>query len=165
MSATPTTTTRPAPPFPIVLYDGECGLCDASVRFLLRWDWREELRFASLQSPCGQELLRQHGLPAGYLDSVVLVEQGKAWRSSEAAWRLALRFPLPWRWLSLLRWVPLPLREWGYAWVAARRTWWPRPAQSCMMATPRLRARFIEQWPPPKAPPESGEAQALPSGL
>ncbi|PKN39805.1 MAG: hypothetical protein CVU63_14125, partial [Deltaproteobacteria bacterium HGW-Deltaproteobacteria-20] len=37
-------------PPPIVLFDGECGLCHASVRFVVERDDRALFRFAPLDS-------------------------------------------------------------------------------------------------------------------
>lgn len=42
---------------PVVLYDGECGLCRWTLGVLLRWDRRGALRPAALQSPEAAQLL------------------------------------------------------------------------------------------------------------
>src|SRR5262245_16227423 len=39
------------PQRPIVFYDGECGLCHRTVRWLVRHDRRQRLRYAPLQGP------------------------------------------------------------------------------------------------------------------
>jgi hypothetical protein len=70
---------------PIVLYDGVCGLCDRSVQLILRNDRRGRFRFAALQSNAGRALLERFGLSPEALDSVVLVQGGRAWRKSQAA--------------------------------------------------------------------------------
>ena len=41
----------------VVFYDGVCGLCDRTVRFLLRRDRRDRLRFAPLQGEVARKLL------------------------------------------------------------------------------------------------------------
>ena len=58
---------------PVLLYDGECGLCNTVVRFLLREDASGRLRFAPLQSAPAQEFLRSKGLPTEDFDSLVLI--------------------------------------------------------------------------------------------
>jgi predicted DCC family thiol-disulfide oxidoreductase YuxK len=58
---------------PVLLFDGECGLCQRIVRVLLRCDRRGELRFAPLQGPAAQGYLRSHGLPTADFDSLVFV--------------------------------------------------------------------------------------------
>jgi len=47
---------------PILLYDGECGLCDQSIQLILRNDRRKTLRFAALQGETAQAILRRHDL-------------------------------------------------------------------------------------------------------
>lgn len=65
---------------PVLLFDGECGLCNRIVRLLLRLDRVGRLRFATLQSPAGQSYLRTHGLPTKDFDSLVLVPD---WNNQE----------------------------------------------------------------------------------
>ncbi|MGD2018124.1 MAG: DCC1-like thiol-disulfide oxidoreductase family protein, partial [Planctomycetota bacterium] len=47
---------------PLLLYDGECGLCSRTVRFVLRRDRLKRLRFAALRSAAGEAALRAAGL-------------------------------------------------------------------------------------------------------
>ncbi|CAM2945608.1 thiol-disulfide oxidoreductase DCC family protein [Rariglobus hedericola] len=63
-----------APSQPVLLYDGECGLCNAVMRFMLKNDRRGVLMFAPLQGRTGQDFLRGHGLDAGNFDSIVFIE-------------------------------------------------------------------------------------------
>jgi len=58
---------------PVLLYDGECGLCNRLVRGLLRSDRAGRLNYATLQSPRGQAYLRAQGLPQSDFDSLVFV--------------------------------------------------------------------------------------------
>lgn len=58
---------------PLVLYDGQCALCHATVRWLLAHDTQRVLRFAPLQGKTAAHLRDQGlALPQG-LESVVLV--------------------------------------------------------------------------------------------
>ena len=58
---------------PVLLYDGQCGLCNRLVRGLLRADQAGRLYYAPLQSAPAQEYLRSQGLPARDFDSLVFV--------------------------------------------------------------------------------------------
>jgi predicted DCC family thiol-disulfide oxidoreductase YuxK len=58
---------------PVLLYDGECGLCNSVVRLLMREDLAARLKFAPLQSAPAQEFLRAQGLPTQDFDSIVFV--------------------------------------------------------------------------------------------
>ena len=58
---------------PVLFFDGECGLCNRLVRFLLRLDRAGRLRFAPLQGPSAQRYLAAHGLPTADFDTLVFV--------------------------------------------------------------------------------------------
>lgn len=57
----------------VLLFDGECGLCQRVVRVLLRLDRRGVVRYAPLQGPAAQAYLRAQGLPTEDFDSLVWV--------------------------------------------------------------------------------------------
>ena len=59
---------------PVMVYDGACNLCHGWVRFALKRDRAERLRFLAAQSPLGQEFLKRNRLPAQTFDSFYLVE-------------------------------------------------------------------------------------------
>ena len=50
---------------PVILFDGECNLCNGGVQFVLDWDSAETYRFASLQSDAGRALLKRSGRSPG----------------------------------------------------------------------------------------------------
>lgn len=56
---------------PVLLYDGDCGLCNRLVRRLLRSDRAKRLKFTTLQGAAGQGYLRTRGLPTEDFDSLV----------------------------------------------------------------------------------------------
>lgn len=60
-------------PRPVLFFDGECGLCAAVVRFMLRRDRRGALRFAPLQGATAQAFLRSRGMDTEDFDSLVFV--------------------------------------------------------------------------------------------
>ncbi len=62
---------------PILLYDGECGLCRALVRRLARADRRASLHYAPLQGAFAQAALRRCGLPTEDFDSLVFLPEAE----------------------------------------------------------------------------------------
>ena len=78
-------------------------------------------RFAALQSPTGRRCLEAHGLRTDDLDTMVLIEGGRAYTRSDAALRAARLMRAPWSWLTALRILPRPVRNWGYDQIARRR--------------------------------------------
>ena len=128
---------------PIVLYDGVCGLCDRSVQLILRHDRRGCFRFAALQSEAGRALLEKFHLSPDVIDSVVLVEGGRAWRKSRAALRIARRMDAPWPLLWPLVIVPRPVADLLYDQLAKNRYRIFGKLDACMIPPPEVRARFL----------------------
>ncbi|MEE8583248.1 MAG: DCC1-like thiol-disulfide oxidoreductase family protein, partial [Acidobacteriota bacterium] len=108
----------------IVLFDGVCNMCNWTVQFILRRDRRERFLFAPLQSEKGRELLQRHRLPPDQLDSIVLVEAGRAFTSSSAALRIARGLPGLWPLLYGFIAVPRFIRDAVYDWIARNRYRW-----------------------------------------
>jgi len=128
----------------IVLYDGECGFCTGAVQFIIKHDRTERFRFASLQSEPGRELCEQCGLEPGAFDTMVLIENGRAFTESEAVVRVARRLDGIWK-LGAIWWlIPRPLRQWQYRLVARHRHRWFRSHPECWVPDARLRRRFME---------------------
>jgi predicted DCC family thiol-disulfide oxidoreductase YuxK len=132
----------------VILFDGDCGLCNGVVNFVLRHDERGCFRFAPLQSPAGQSFLRRYGLPPEGVNSMVLLENGRFFTRSTAALRLARRLGGVWSLLYCLIIVPLPVRDFVYGLVAKYRYRVFGRSASCTMPTPEHRKRFIEESQP-----------------
>ena len=126
---------------PIVLYDGVCRLCQASVRFIVRRDPAGRFRFAPLQGPGAAAWLDHQ--PDRPPESVVLVEGGTVYTRSTAALRIARRLRFPWPLLYGLVLVPRPLRDAIYDGIARRRYAWFGRDESCPVSSPEVRARHL----------------------
>ncbi len=127
-----------------MLFDGVCNLCTGAVQFLLRRDRAGRFRFAALDSSAGQALLRQHGLQGDTLETIVVLEAGRARVRSAAALHLARRLPWPWPLLAVFTLLPRPLRDALYAFVARHRYRWFGRTESCMLPTPETAERFLD---------------------
>ena len=130
-------------PGPIVLFDGVCNLCQASVRFILAHDRDAVFRFAALDSDIGRNLAADGLLENRSADSVILVEGGAAYMRSEAVMRIAARLGLPWRGLAGLRILPLPLRDGAYDLLARNRYRWFGRTEICPAPDRDFRDRFL----------------------
>jgi predicted DCC family thiol-disulfide oxidoreductase YuxK len=133
----------------VLLYDGVCGLCQRSVRWMLRHDPEGRLRFAAQQQPIAAEIFARHGLDMRQVDSAVLVSNFDTPQE-----RLALRSDAILGCLSVLggRWaflagvaqlVPRALRDAAYRWLARNRIRLFGNAELCALPTPAERARFL----------------------
>ena len=81
----------------IILFDGVCNFCNGSVNFIIERDKEGYFKFAPLQSEIGQKLLDEHGIDKTETDSVVLIEDGKAYVRTTAALRIARKLSGAWR--------------------------------------------------------------------
>ena len=127
----------------ILLFDGHCSLCNASVDFVLKRDTKKNLRFAAMQSPAGQRVLKHFDYPSTYLDSLILVEKGKVYLGSTAALRVARQLRRGWPLLYPLIILPKGFRDSIYQWIGANRYAWFGRRESCRMPTPSERERFL----------------------
>jgi len=62
----------------VILFDGVCNLCNGFVTFFIARDPDRRFQFGALQSPAARRLLDSIGHREAGLDSVVLVEDGRA---------------------------------------------------------------------------------------
>ncbi|WP_257350286.1 thiol-disulfide oxidoreductase DCC family protein [Pseudalkalibacillus decolorationis] len=126
----------------ILLFDGECNLCNGIVQFVIKRDPNAYYRFASLQSEAGQELLSTYNLPNS-LDTFILIENEQAYQRSDAALRVCKHLNGGWKILSKLFWIPRPVRDTVYSFIAKNRYKWFGKRESCMIPTPSIKKRFL----------------------
>ena len=142
---------------PILLFDGVCTLCNGAVQFVIDRDPRGHVVFASLQSDTGRALLSQHGIVAkDEPDSMVLIEDGRAYERSSAVLHVARYLTWPWKALSAFLVLPRFVRDLAYRFIASHRYAWFGKEETCRVPTPELRKRFLD------ARPELGPVRANP---
>lgn len=127
----------------IVLFDGDCNFCDASVQFIIHRDPAYHFYFASLQSEKGQQLTQQFGI-AKEEDSMVLIENNKAYTKSSAALHVAKKLDGLWHLLFIFILIPRPIRDCVYAYIANNRyKWFGKKDDACTLPSPETRKRFL----------------------
>ena len=127
-----------------VYFDGNCGLCHHTVRFLLDRDPEgAHFRFA----PLGGETFEARIAPQmPVVPDAVIVEtaDGRVLERSDAALHLFRQLGGGWAlWARILGWIPRSLRDLGYDGLARiRHALFRRPDDACPVMAPQLRARF-----------------------
>lgn len=131
----------------LVFYDGECGLCDQTVQFILKKDKEKQFVFAPLQGSTAEKYLKDLPLNFKTLDSVILVEDYKSLNPHTYVMSKAI-FRIMWLLggeLTLIGWLsflPSFLFNWGYRLVARNRhRLFPQTA--CQIPDPNQRDRFL----------------------
>lgn len=128
----------------VVLFDGVCNFCNASVQFIIKRDPKGHFRFTPLQSEAGQAILKQLGMNIMEFDSVVLYSAGRAHTNTGAALRIARRLSGGWPLMYYLFFpVPYFIRDLVYKLISKYRYRWFGRRESCMIPGPEIRARFL----------------------
>jgi predicted DCC family thiol-disulfide oxidoreductase YuxK len=130
----------------VLLYDGLCGFCNGTVRFILARDRSGPMRFAPLQGEFARGVLARHPEVAG-VDSLLLLERRadgeRVYVRSAAALEVAAYLGGAWRAVGLLRVVPAFIRDRLYDVFARFRYRWFGRYQACPVPEPGVRERFL----------------------
>lgn len=129
----------------LVLFDGECAVCDRAVLFILDRDPKGRFVFAPLQSPLGQAVLQEHApeLAGGPVETMALYDGEQLRTHSSAALYIGARLAGPVKLVAAFWAVPRALRDWAYRAFAARRLRWFGSLEQCRVVPPELRQRFL----------------------
>lgn len=128
----------------ILLFDGVCNLCNASVQFVLRRDKNAKFVFATLQSDIAKELLVDNQEYITELHSIVLIKNEAVLDGSTAALHVAKELPSAWPLLYyLFIWWPKFIRDGLYKFVAKRRYKWFGKQDVCSIPDVNYQDRFL----------------------
>jgi len=125
----------------IILFDGVCNLCNASVQFIIKRDKGDYFRFSTLQSETGKAMANKYGVSAN-ASSVILIEGEKKYSKSTAALRIAKKLSGLWPLLYLFIIIPPPIRNGIYRIVAKNRYSWFGKKDECMVPSPEQTHKF-----------------------
>lgn len=128
----------------LILFDGVCNLCNASVNFVIDRDPQALFSFASLQSEVGQLLLKHDGRPENSLESVMLWQDGRLYKKSRAALEIARQLNGAWPVLYAFIVIPPFIRDFVYGLIAANRYRWFGRMDQCRLPEPGVKKRFVE---------------------
>ena len=129
---------------PVLVFDGLCNLCSGAVRFVIRYDRNEIIRFASLQSATGQKLAREYGLSERKIDSILLIKNNSAYIKSAAVLEIARCLPFPWPLVSALGCLPSKFLDLVYDFIARHRYRWFGKREKCLLPTRAIKAHFLD---------------------
>jgi predicted DCC family thiol-disulfide oxidoreductase YuxK len=129
---------------PVLFFDGVCNLCNHAVQFIIRHDKQGKVKFATLQSAAGERAKQAVSQKLGHVpDSLILFDKGNYYAQSAAALKVTAYLDGGWPILKVLMVIPSFIRNPVYRFIAARRYKWFGKQDSCMMPTPDLQRRFI----------------------
>lgn len=128
---------------PVVVFDGDCVLCSANARFILRHDRPGHFRLATMQGAAGAALMERFGLDPLDPETFIVVEGERVRRNSDAALAIAEGLGWPWKVLGALRIVPRRWRDAVYLLVARNRYRWFGRREDCFIPTPEQAERVL----------------------
>jgi len=128
---------------PIIIFDGVCVMCSHFAQFIMRHDRERRFRLLAAQSTLGTALYRHFGLDPISYETIILLENGRAWFKSEGSIRIVERLGFPWRFASLGRILPRPARDGLYNVVARNRLRWFGRRETCFLPDSSQADRFL----------------------
>jgi predicted DCC family thiol-disulfide oxidoreductase YuxK len=103
-----------------LIFDGDCGLCQAAVGRVRSWDRKGRLDYVAFQDPTVERF--RIGLPALAAAMHLLLPDGQVFAGADAVPHILQRLPGK-AWLAGLFQIPgvLPVARRIYRWIAERR--------------------------------------------
>jgi predicted DCC family thiol-disulfide oxidoreductase YuxK len=115
---------------PIVIFDGECMLCNDAIQYIIKHDATRVCRFLTLQTARTHQLIDADIAP----DSIILMKDGSVTYESDAVSLILRKLD---RWSKFLGYAmlvcPRSFRNVVYRWVARNRYQWFGKLDVCMM--------------------------------
>lgn len=128
----------------IILFDGVCNLCEASIVYVIKHDKKDIFRFVALQSDLGQAILKHIGINPIHIDSVILYEPGVAYYyKSSAVVEIAKGLSGIFTWFTLFQILPTVFRDYVYDYVAKNRYKWYGKKQECLVPNKEIVSKFL----------------------
>ena len=102
----------------IILFDGVCNLCNASVNFIIKHDKKAHFKFASLQSDAAIEILLQFNLNKNKLNTIILVRNEHVYEYSTAVLLIAKELNGLSKYFGVFLFLPKKFRDFVYKIIA-----------------------------------------------
>ncbi|MDQ3016300.1 MAG: DCC1-like thiol-disulfide oxidoreductase family protein [Bacteroidota bacterium] len=127
----------------IVFYDGNCPMCNAWVKQILKADKKAKIKFTPLEGTMAHQILSP--IFAEYLlqNTIVFYSQGQIYLRSSAILEIFRMVGFPLNFLSFGKLAPLFIRDGIYKWIAERRYRYGPRYDSCPLPPPEWKDRFI----------------------
>lgn len=106
---------------PIFVYDGECGICNKSVQFILDHEKSNEIYFVSFQSPLGEALGDNFGFDSNNLSTAIFINGNSISTKSDAILSSSIFLKAPYHRIGLIKFIPKGLRDIIYDFISRNR--------------------------------------------
>ena len=127
----------------VILFDGVCNLCNASVRFIIKRDKSDKFQFANIQSEYAIEKLKEFKF-AELPDSLVLIDGDNIYFKSDAVLEIIRSFSKLWHVFLIFKILPKIFRDIIYDLIANYRYKIFGKKDYCPIPDKSISNRFIE---------------------
>ena len=105
----------------IIIFDGDCNMCNSAVRFIIKKDKKFRFLFAASKSSSAQQLLTEYKLSQASLDNVVLIQNNKAYFKSTALLKIVRDLDGAIQFLYFFILIPTIIRDFFYRIISKYR--------------------------------------------
>ncbi|MFY7651771.1 MAG: thiol-disulfide oxidoreductase DCC family protein [Chitinophagaceae bacterium] len=127
----------------ILLFDGDCSLCNRSVQFILHHEEKPIIQFAALQSPVADELLKNFFVNKSSFNTVIFIENQQVFTRSKAVFAIAKYLKFPFNLLDYFRWLPHRFSDFFYNIIAKYRYKVFGKTANCILLKNEWKHRFL----------------------
>ncbi len=124
----------------IVIYDGECGFCNSSIRFILKQNPSKELRFVAYQSDLGLQIRQELEINEG-MESIIVVDKNGYFTKSKAIFKIMDHVDSNWKYLKYFKFIPSIISDFVYMTIANNR--YRIKKNNCPIPTVEERSFFL----------------------
>ena len=130
----------------IVIFDGVCNFCNASVWFILKRNKKENIYFTDLQSPIANKLLEEAPENVKSADSIIFYQNQQWYIKSDAAIEISRHLTFPWKTGIIFKVIPKFIRDAVYDLIARNRYSWFGKKSSCKIPTEKEKKRIRQNF-------------------
>jgi len=128
----------------IILFDGECNLCNWWIQILLKNDPKDIFRFAPLQSDIGKEIQHKYNIDSQKMNSIIVIDNYTFYKSkTRAIFSMTDSMGFPWILFRIFWIIPKIIRDWKYDFISKNRYQWFGKKNTCTIMTDDIRHKFL----------------------
>lgn len=128
----------------IIFFDGVCNYCNGFIRFLIRNDPKENLKFSSIQSTFAKRVFKQESIK-NELSTIIFIEGKRIFYRSNAIIEILKKSNSKLRVLGfIIKIVPFFIREYVYEFVAKNRYSIFGKSEECIVPDKEINHLFFD---------------------
>ena len=105
----------------IILFDGECSLCNYYVQFVINRIKKQNIVFVAMKSHKGKEILKKIEAKVNIEQTILLIENDKIKTKSDAILEIIRKLKFPYNILTFGYIIPRPVRDKLYQIISNNR--------------------------------------------